>query len=380
MRFCFFTILLFLSFSSFSLAIKDRDTVIKNKGQLRRIVQLKKENELIETLRDFVRCCRPTRLAGSVGHEKVSKWLVEEIKKRDSQNSGLTFVDDFIPNVEETKSRLMNKFQKDIVGKYTAKDPVYKKWNAYTKSMTTKLDTLKGVTGKNVIWEKKGSKFPNDVLMLGAHYDTIAFDKETLVLDEKAAQPGADNNGTGVAALLEMIDLLSKLNLEKTVRIVFFDMQEFGELGSRAYVQKYKEALIKENFNGFVNVLMLGLDTKTSDKEKKFGNFKAYVRNGHGEVVDGDKSLYDMINRIGRQMSSSFKFTLFGKDFSPGDHLPFWEEGFAAVTFTQDFENDYNEKRIHTSNDFVETLNFKTYYRAFLYLSAGVIGHNFEIK
>lgn len=379
MRFLIIFFVLF-NFQSFALTLKAQDSTIRNKTQLSRIVKNVKEDDLISTLRDFVRCCRPSRMAGTSGHEMVSKWLVDEIKKRDNTNSGLTFVDDFIPNTEEAIKKFQDNFQKEIVGRYEEKDPVYKKWNDYTKSMIQKIESLKTVTGKNVIWEKKGSKFPNEVIMLGAHYDTIAFNKETLVIDESAVQPGADNNGTGVVALLEMINLFSKIQLEKTIRIVFFDMQELGELGSRAFVSKYLESLKKENFVGFMNVMMLGFDTKTSDKIKKIGNFKAYIREGHGEFPDSDKSLFDMINRAGSRVNSSFKFTPLGKAFSPGDHLPFWEAGLPAVTFTQDFENDYNEKRNHTSNDFVETLNFKTYHKAFLYLAAGVLAQNFEIK
>ena len=123
---------------------------------------------------------------------------------------------------------------------------------------------------------------------------------------------------------------------------------------------------------------MLGHDSKRNDKEKRFGNFKAYIIKKDQPGSTGDKKLYERLNRIGSKMTSKVKFKLEANSFNSSDHINFWGEGFTAITFTQNWESDLNP-RYHTSNDFVETLNLKTWYASYLYLSGAVLSWVFDI-
>jgi len=85
---------------------------------------------------------------------------------------------------------------------------------------------------RNVIADLPGSS-PDNVVLIGAHFDSW-----------DAAQ-GADDNGSGVAAVLEAARILKSLNVKPkaTIRFVFFSGEEQACLGSRAYIERHREEL-----------------------------------------------------------------------------------------------------------------------------------------
>jgi Zn-dependent M28 family amino/carboxypeptidase len=85
---------------------------------------------------------------------------------------------------------------------------------------------------RNVVAELEGAD-PNNVVLLTAHYDSW-----------DPAQ-GANDNGAGVAAVLEAARILKSLNIRPrhTIRFVFFSGEEQSDLGSRAYVEQHKAEL-----------------------------------------------------------------------------------------------------------------------------------------
>jgi hypothetical protein len=373
-------ILLIFQFNAIALdqfVLREFDKKIQNLSSVKNIFRKYKKKLLVSNLRNFVSCCRPTRMVGSKGHDKTAKWLFDRIKKIESSSN--VIIDEFTPDIDHAIALYREDFQREIAGNYSKSSPVYKKWNNFTNSMINHLGKLRSVKGQNVIWEKKGTINPEEVLILGAHYDTIAFNKENLTIDFKSEQPGADNNGSGVSALLSLIEVLSEVDLPKTVRIVFFDYQEFGFLGARAYVKKYLPTLKKEKFAGFINVLMLGHDTKSNDKKKKLNNFKIYIRKESDSLHGKDLKLVNSLKKTGDKSLSGIRFEIEANSFNSGDHVNFWEAGLAACTFSQNWEDDFNIKNHHTSNDFVETLNFKSLYNSFRYLGVSVLAWSYDI-
>jgi Zn-dependent M28 family amino/carboxypeptidase len=75
----------------------------------------------------------------------------------------------------------------------------------------------------------KGGKQENLPIVIGAHYDTVP------------GTPGADDNATGVAVLLELARVLALQPLKYPVQLVAFDMEEAGCWGSRHYAAKCKQ-------------------------------------------------------------------------------------------------------------------------------------------
>jgi len=80
-------------------------------------------------------------------------------------------------------------------------------------------------TLQNVIVTKPGTAVPNKYLLLSGHYDT-------------AAGPGANDNGSGIAVMLEVARVLSEVETGLSVRFVNFSGEEVGLVGSRAYVDE----------------------------------------------------------------------------------------------------------------------------------------------
>jgi hypothetical protein len=81
-------------------------------------------------------------------------------------------------------------------------------------------------TFHNVVATAHGAAGPDDVIVVGAHFDSM----ET---------PGADDNATGTALVLEMARIFSGFELERTVVFVAFDREEQGRFGSKAFVAEH---------------------------------------------------------------------------------------------------------------------------------------------
>ena len=100
----------------------------------------------------------------------------------------------------------------------------------------------------NVIAEIPGNGANQEVVVLIAHLDSIAYDSPNQA-------PGADDNASGVAVLLEVARMLKTVNPEKTLRFCIFSNEERGQAGSKAYVSSLKG---KEKIKAVINLDVLG--------------------------------------------------------------------------------------------------------------------------
>ena len=107
----------------------------------------------------------------------------------------------------------------------------------------------KDETYKNIEVVIKGNKNPEKYFVIGAHYDSKSD------IPEKLA-PGADDNGSGVAALLELVRIIKNYDMSNSIRIVFFSNEEQGLHGSKNYVKYLKE--LPEHYLGGIIVDMIG--------------------------------------------------------------------------------------------------------------------------
>lgn len=87
----------------------------------------------------------------------------------------------------------------------------------------------------NIIVDLRGKGAAGEVVLIGAHYDAVP------------QAPGADDNGTGVAALLEMATLYAKeladgAATRRTIRLAFFNLEENGCIGSAAYYRDWRKS------------------------------------------------------------------------------------------------------------------------------------------
>ncbi|MBI5594338.1 MAG: M28 family peptidase [Deltaproteobacteria bacterium] len=117
--------------------------------------------------------------------------------------------------------------------------------------------------GYNVIGIKPGTTRPQEYVMIGAHYDSTSPVACSLA-------PGANDNGSGAAALMEIARVFSGVNTERSVAFVAFSGEEEGMLGSKHLAKVLKDMGVLEVIKGFVILDMI-----------------SYYRNIYGIIAEG---------------------------------------------------------------------------------------------
>jgi hypothetical protein len=92
-----------------------------------------------------------------------------------------------------------------------------------------------GGDAETVVGELRGSAFPDDIVIVCAHFDSTSTEPETLA-------PGADDNASGVAAVMEAARILARYPTDYTIRFLAFSGEEQGLYGSEAYARAAKAA------------------------------------------------------------------------------------------------------------------------------------------
>lgn len=191
----------------------------------------------------------------------------------------------------------------------------------------------RGLTVENLEAERLGTVSPEQIVVLGAHYDSIA------------GTPGANDNGSGVAALLEIARLLAQHSHARTVRFVAFVNEEppffYGdEMGSRRYADRARAR--GENIRAMLALETIGYYADQPGSQRypfPFGFFYPDAGNFIGFV--GNLSSRRLVHQALRAFRASTAFPSEGVA-APGwmagvhwsDHWSFWREGFPAIMVT----------------------------------------------
>lgn len=214
----------------------------------------------------------------------------------------------------------------------------------------------------NLIFEKRGRDIPDNILLIGAHYDTVM------------ESPGADDNATGIAALLEIIHLLDDYANSQTLRFVAFTLEEpphFGTdmMGSRYHARHAFEK--KENIIGMIAFEMLGyfIEKKRSQKypistmAQKYpttGDFLAVLGNNQSELL-AKKAAKFMREPSLLEIGSFVPYNhIPGNELS--DHSSFWHYNYPAVMVTD--TAFYRNPNYHEITDTIDQLNFRYFAKA----------------
>ena len=208
----------------------------------------------------------------------------------------------------------------------------------------------------NVIaFSKKAGKEDSPLLVVGAHYDSV----ETT--------PGADDNASGVAGLLELARILA-LTPPPNLRLVFFTLEEpptfrTRNMGSYVYAKSLKKE--KAQLMGMICLEMIGYFSDRP-KSQSFpvyfmeryypdnGNFIAFVGNRKSRewTMDVKKAFMEGTDIPAEHINAPW--IVIGVDFS--DHWSFYQFGFPAVMVTD--TAFYRNSHYHKFSDVPETLNF----------------------
>ncbi len=208
---------------------------------------------------------------------------------------------------------------------------------------------------RNIEAERRG---PADgILLIGAHYDSVA------------GCPGANDNGSGVAALLELSRLLTQDDAKRTIRFVAFVNEEppffmSDAMGSVVYARRCRER--GENIVGMFSLETIGYysDERGSQQypgSKLFhtlypetGNFIGFVANIASRTL---------MRNAGREFRRTTQFPSEGAAAPadiPGvgwsDHWSFWQQGYPAVMLTD--TAPYRYPHYHQPTDTPDKINY----------------------
>ncbi len=197
--------------------------------------------------------------------------------------------------------------------------------------------------GKNVIATQIGQTNPDDIYIICAHYDSVT-------------TYCADDNATGVAAVLEIARILSTQCIDNTIVYALWDEEEIGLLGANYYAQQAADETngnTRDNILGVINMDMIGYDGDAPGTPGD-NQFDIDVRNIANSVAIKD----DLLALLG-----TYTFDLHEIVVNPGttasDHSRFWNQGYSAVLVGESWETNDQTPDYHTSNDRVEDIDFQ---------------------
>lgn len=219
----------------------------------------------------------------------------------------------------------------ETAGKGLAADYIKEKFESYG---LIAYDHLFDTEGRNVYAVQTGSTYPLKQFIVCAHYDAVT-------------NFGADDNASGVAAVLETARILSGETLNCTVVYAAWDQEEIGLIGSNRYAAR--AALNGEDIQGVINLDMIAWDGN-ADK----------VCDVHTGNVGTSRSLADLLVRV----DSLYSLPIVPIYRTPGttasDHASFWNMGYGAILLIEAYYGSDFNPYYHSTQDRVD--KFDLYY------------------
>lgn len=294
-------------------------------------------SRLIKDLRDLP----PSRTVSTSPDRQIVLKNTEEMLLGKLRHMGYTPVEQYLKWTTKGDARVLTN-----TGWTTVPDPAPKTW-------------------RNIYVEIPGKTHPNEIIIVSAHFDSVP------------GTPGADDDGTGVAAALELARTLKDTPMQRTVRIVLFNLEEIGLVGSTEHAAWTKQRLDAgtETIVGMMSLEMLGYFTDEPNSQRipipaipgvfeppTVGDFIAIVANQASATFA--RSLVCGMN----DAEPTLKTTLI--DFVPGvgetmpdvrrsDHAPFWDIGVPAALVTD--TSEFRTPHYHKPSDTIDTLDMDRY-------------------
>ena len=213
--------------------------------------------------------------------------------------------------------------------------------------------------GINLIVEHPGINPKAGKITVGSHYDTVL------------ESPGVDDNGTGIATLLELARLYHNKPTPKTLQLIFFDREEKGLLGSLAFTSKGKSL---KDLKAVIILDMIGHACRTPRCQKYPEGISAtdYVKaagvtspdQGEFLAVVGETDSVSLFQSFSPLNSSNLPPVvtvpiplkgLLTPDVLRSDHAPFWYHNIPAVLVTD--TANLRSRHYHQPTDTLENID-----------------------
>ena len=228
-------------------------------------------------------------------------------------------------------------------------------WQEQGYRVTPQSYDVEGIPCSNLEVTHTGIKHPEQILLIGAHYDSVS------------GSPGANDNGSGVAALLEIARLLKDLETGCTVRFVAFVNEEppfffRRQMGSMVYAREARKR--NDDIRLMISLEMLGSYSERPGSQRypplfRFfypdrANYIAFVSNLRSR---GMLHRFAVAFRRHSQFPAEHVATF---SWIPGvawsDHLSFWRQGYRALMVTD--TAFYRYAHYHAASDLPDELDY----------------------
>ena len=218
----------------------------------------------------------------------------------------------------------------------------------------------------NVIATLRGTTDPDRVYVVSGHYDSMC----SSPTDGKCDAPGANDDASGTAAVIELARVMSKRKFDATIVFMAVPGEEQGLLGAAYYAEQAKQKAM--DIEGmFTNDIVGGVLTKkNSPNRNRVRVFSEGVpsdetpqqagtrRSVGGENDSASRQLARYIKEQSDRYLNNFKvWMIYRRDryLRGGDHIPFLERGFTAVRITEvdeDYTHQHQNVRVENGVQF----------------------------
>jgi aminopeptidase YwaD len=214
--------------------------------------------------------------------------------------------------------------------------------------------TFGGETFPNIVGTLTGTTCPEKTFIVGAHYDGVS------------QGPGADDNASGVAGVLEMARVLAAEPLPASVDFVAFSFEETGLIGSRQMAQE--AATTGRELVGMFSLEMIGYTCEEPgcqsypagmEPPRPTGDFLSVVGNANSDLLLA-RFIASWASAAPDLVVLPLEVAGNGEalpDVRRSDHAPFWDNGFQAL-LVSDTANLRNPN-YHQPTDTLDTLNLQ---------------------
>jgi len=197
---------------------------------------------------------------------------------------------------------------------------------------------VNGKTSFNVIAEKRGSDIGSKyVVLVVAHLDSI-----NMRGDKTSNAPGADDNGSGSAGLIQIAKIIQKIDNRNDVKFILFGGEEQGLFGSNTFVNNLPDSE-KARIKSVINMDMIGSNNTLNNKTA---------------LLEGSDISIGIINRL-KQAADTYTSLEIKTSLNPysSDHVPFIRNKIPAVLTIEG--SDESNKFIHTEEDTLDKIDYE---------------------
>ena len=211
-------------------------------------------------------------------------------------------------------------------------------WEQLTRNrtdVTVKLVSHNSTTMPSVVLTVKGSKSPDDYVLMGGHLDSTARGSTT------TDAPGADDNASGIATITEIIRVLMDMNYrpERTIEFMAFAAEEVGLRGSKEIAQDYKRRGV--NVVTYVQFDMTNYKGSSRD---------IYIYNDTYTSTGLNNFLFELMDTYNGSGRHQFSYGTSVCNYGCSDHFSWAQEGF-DTSFPSEASFSESNPNIHTNRD-----------------------------